>query len=535
MYPSIYLFFNPNKIMGKMYLPFLFGIIILILSSCSKQQLSTSLEKPIIAKVGNYNITVDEFKMSFELGFSPLKMGNDPRTVYLNHMINELLLSLEGTRLGYDKHPYVQKRVKQRLYSNHLEAFYLANVHGRVNISDNDIQNAIQKSTVKWRMLIWPISTLDLAEIAYNHAQQTSLVEYVTYVLEKSEFKINVLKDYETDWVDYLEIHPKYLKSISELKIGTVSNPIPYGDGYALFQILDIHRDGILDNELKYGSKRKRIKARLHNIQSDSISHTILDSVLIPMNIRLKGTILEDFADALFLWFNDGLPSKGEIVSHVENISGDSKPYLITINKLLNKKLISSVNWEKTVKDYLKYMNYYRRELKNNSQSIETFRIVLITEIGRMIKNDIYVEITKRDSLGDPQKISADINRWREKWIYDIYRHNIVKDLDVTTKEMEYYFKNRWNELGLADVDTTRFYKYEEDVYNAILYEKHQKLVDEKLVELKKKYPVWINTDILDTLKISDSYKDIQTSLLVRKSFTGEASMPTVDLQWISF
>jgi hypothetical protein len=180
-------------------------------------------------------------------------------------------------------------------------------------------------------------------------------------------------------------------------------------------------------------------------------------------------------------------------------------------------------------------MNYYRRELKNNSQSIETFRIVLITEIGRMIKNDIYVEITKRDSLGDPQKISADINRWREKWIYDIYRHNIVKDLDVTTKEMEYYFKNRWNELGLADVDTTRFYKYEEDVYNAILYEKHQKLVDEKLVELKKKYPVWINTDILDTLKISDSYKDIQTSLLVRKSFTGEASMPTVDLQWISF
>ena len=112
---------------------------------------------------------------------------------------------------------------------------------------------------------------------------------------------------------------------------------------------------------------------------------------------------------------------------------------------------------------------------------------------------------------------------------------NIVKDLDVTTEEMEYYFKNRWKELGLADVDTTRFYKYEEDVYNAILYEKHQKLVDEKLVELKKKYPVWINTNILDTLKISDSYKDIQTSLLVRKSFTGEASMPTVDMQWISF
>ena len=52
-----------------------------------------------------------------------------------------------------------------------------------------------------------------------------------------------------------------------------------------------------------------------------------------------------------------------------------------TVGPLLGSSVISSVNWEKTVKDYLKYMNYYRRELKNNSQSIETFRIVLITEI----------------------------------------------------------------------------------------------------------------------------------------------------------
>ncbi|MBT3180243.1 MAG: peptidyl-prolyl cis-trans isomerase [Candidatus Marinimicrobia bacterium] len=503
--------------------------------SCNKQQLSKHLDKVIIAKVGNSNITVDEFKMSFEMGFSPLKAGGDPRTVYLNYMINELLLSLEGTHLGFDKHPYVQKRVKQRFYSNQLEAFYLSNIHGRVNVSENDIQNAIQKSTVKWRMLIWPIPTLDLAENVYNQAQQKSLVDYVNDILKKNEFKVQTIKDYETDWIDYLEIHPKYLSSISDLNIGAVSTPIPYGDGYALFQILDIHREGILDNELQYGSKRKRILARLHNIQTDSISHTILDSILTPMNIRLKGTVLEDFTDALFQWFKDGLPSRGDIISHVEIISDTSKPYLIKINQLLNKKLISSTQWDKTVRDYLGYMNYYRRELKNNNQSIETFRIVLITEIGRMIKNDTYVDIAERDSLGEHDKIYTDIKHWKKKWIYDIYRHNVVKDLDVTLSEMESYFKNRWKELDLADVDTTRFYKYKEDVYNALLYEKHQQEVDDQLGKLRKKYPVWVNTDILDTLSLPDSYKDTQTSLFVRKNFSGEASVPTVDLQWITF
>jgi hypothetical protein len=100
---------------------------------------------------------------------------------------------------------------------------------------------------------------------------------------------------------------------------------------------------------------------------------------------------------------------------------------------------------------------------------------------------------------------------------------------------MESYFKNRWKELDLADVDTTRFYKYKEDVYNALLYEKHQQEVDDQLGKLRKKYPVWVNTDILDTLSLPDSYKDTQTSLFVRKNFSGEASVPTVDLQWITF
>lgn len=229
------------------------------------------------------------------------------------------------------------------------------------------------------------------------------------------------------------------------------------------------------------------------------------------------------------------MPNKGTIISHVENISGTSKPYLIQINKLLNKTLVSSNQWKKNVRDYLKYMNYYRRILKENIQSIETFRIALITEIGRMVKNDTYTNIAKRDNLGNSDKILSDIKLWTNKWTYDSYRYTIVKELDVTHEEMLTYFKTSWRELDLADVDTTRFYKYEKDIYNAILFEKHQETLAKKLSDLKNRYPVRINDDLLDTLKLADSYKDIQTSLFVRKSFTGEVAVPTADMQWISF
>ncbi|MBT59788.1 MAG: hypothetical protein CL393_09735 [Acidiferrobacteraceae bacterium] len=514
---------------------FILILIFLFLLSCNQKSNPLTTKNPIVATIGNYNITVDEFKMSFELGFSPLKMSKNPKRFYLNHMINETLLALEGTRLGYHTNPYVQKRVNQRNYSNLLEAFYISNVYGKVNISEEDIQDAIKKSTVKWRMLIWPTSSIHSAERAYKNAQQTSLVDFVKKELDKSEFKIKTLKDYETDWIDYLDIHPNYLKTISELEIGIVSKPISYGNGYALFQILNINREGILENELKFGARRKRIIARLHNIQADSISHTLMDSILTPMEIKVKGTVLEDLADALYQWTKDGLPTKGDIVSHVEKITNNSKSYLKQLNYLLDKTLISSNEWKKTVKNYLEYMNYYRRELKENNQTLESFRIVLITEIGRMIKNDTYVNIALSDSINDATKMSTDLKRWEMKWIYDIYRHNLVKDLKVSSDEMKTYFSTRWNELNIADVDTTRFYKYEKDVYNVVLYEKHNQVIENKLYELRNIYPIWINNELLDTLTLSDSYKDIQTSLLVRKSFTGEQAVPTVDLQWISF
>ena len=102
---------------------FILGAILFLKISCRKQTHFGSSKDNIIAIVGDYNITVNEFKTSFELGFSQLKMGNNPRRAYLNHMINETLLSLEGTRLGYNLNPYVQKRVIQRNYSNLLEAF----------------------------------------------------------------------------------------------------------------------------------------------------------------------------------------------------------------------------------------------------------------------------------------------------------------------------------------------------------------------------------------------------------------------------
>jgi len=100
---------------------------------------------------------------------------------------------------------------------------------------------------------------------------------------------------------------------------------------------------------------------------------------------------------------------------------------------------------------------------------------------------------------------------------------------------MQDFFHNRWRELPIADVDTTRFYKYEHEAHNLLMHEKHLQRLKERLQELEKRYPVFIDEALLRTLDLSDSVRSNLTSLFVRKNFTGEALVPTVDLKWLRF
>ena len=126
------------------------GISLLILFlGCSKKKPTIAKDDIILATVGDRIITANEFKTSFETSFAPLRRGISPRQTYLDYMIKELLLASEGYRLGLNKSHYVQSRVERRRYQNLLESFYQKHVHEKIDIPEEDIQEAVKKATVE--------------------------------------------------------------------------------------------------------------------------------------------------------------------------------------------------------------------------------------------------------------------------------------------------------------------------------------------------------------------------------------------------
>ena len=506
----------------------------LVLLSCTKDKKPKSLDEQILARVGDRIITASEFKYSFEFSFASLRWGDSQRRTYLDYLIKELLLANEGYRLGFHKKRYVTSRVSNRRRNDLLEAFYMKHVQGKVKISEDELQEAIKKGTVKWRMIIWPTTTLQESQNALVEARKSNLEDFIEKKIANEEVQLKEKKFFETDWVDFLDLRPQVFDKIKNLEVGKVSEPIPYGSGYALVQILDINLEGIKDTELISGAKRKKMYERLHDIEADRIVHSIMDSVLTPLDIKVKGGVVEQLAPDLFEMFKDGLPEKS-IVKSIKEAPDTAKSYFHNIKQLLNKPLVTSQNGVKIVENYLDYMNYYRKALNQKNIPFEIFKQRLITEIGRMIKNETFIAIAEQEGFADFSKITNDLRVWEQKWTYDVCRTETVKELDVTEQEMHDFFNFRWRELQIANVDTNRFYKYENQVYNFLLHEKHIARLEKRLTDLRKRYPVWINEKLLNELKLSDGTKTHQTSLFVRKSFTGEALVPIADMKWIQF
>ena len=178
----------------------------LLVFSCAKEKKPKPLSQQILAKVGKRVITASEFKYSFEFSFALLRRGENQRRTYLDYMIKELLLANEGYRLGLNKNRYVTSRVAHRRQNDLLEAFYLKHVHGKVKIPEDELQEAIKKGSVKWRMIIWPTITLKQAQEALTEARTSNLEDYIEKKIACQEVPLKEKKFYETDWVDFLDL-----------------------------------------------------------------------------------------------------------------------------------------------------------------------------------------------------------------------------------------------------------------------------------------------------------------------------------------
>ncbi|MGA9407517.1 MAG: hypothetical protein WBW71_10330, partial [Bacteroidota bacterium] len=108
----------------------------------------------ILAEVGPWNVTAQEFLLNYEYGPAFPKRASDSKKHYLTYMIYEKLLALDGYARGLQSSHEVQEVLSEVEADLATEELYKDDVLNTIHISDKEIERGVSKENVhlglKW-------------------------------------------------------------------------------------------------------------------------------------------------------------------------------------------------------------------------------------------------------------------------------------------------------------------------------------------------------------------------------------------------
>jgi len=501
-----------------------FFILFLISSACSRNE--SESDPDAVAYVGDRKISARDFQLNYEFGFAHLKKTNDRKYSYLKYMINEALLSQEGYRLGLDKSERVKSQEAQLLEELLVEELFRKKVDESIIIADDEIKDAITKSTVKWKLRYWVELNSEDAFDIYNSMQVNGYTKVVQDILASNPEENRDLKDLETGYLTWLDIPPELLEKIKDLEIGEISKPIELQGVYLLVQITDITRSGISDSD--YQNTYNRFKQILFYREQNIRAASFVANFMNPKNVITKGNEFRILANALIKWKQQGSNS----VSFLESVekAGKTEPALLELKNNLGNIFITFVDEDWTVKEFLNRFDPHSIKAKPINKQL--FRKQLKHQIAITIRNYFFVKEATSLGLDGSEEVLNQIESWRDKWVYEEARRFYTSDINIDDTEAKKYFNDHVSQYVTQNGKQPEFSKIVSQVKRDAYIEQAKRFLETKIEQFKKNTLIKINRAVLDTITVSDSDKSRATNVFLFKSSSGRLAFPTVDPAW---
>jgi len=507
----------------------IFGFaFVLTLHSCQQQNKTpTQTDDPVVAKVGDRSITAKEFRNNYEVGFAHLKLGPNPKKAYLEYIINEKLLALKGYQLNLDQSVYVRNNERRLLNELMIEALLENEVRSKIKITPKEIRDEINKSKVGFKFRYWVEPTLEKANLVAADMRERGYAEVLDDIIHSNpEIKIDP-QMYETDYLTYLEVPAEVLNAIKDLPYGDISDPLKINYKYFIFQVLDIRRSGITENEYKDRASSFEQIIFYSKYQQEAANYTA--NLMESKNVVTKKEAFNLLAHAIKEWLETPQEERMQFSQQVKHAT-NNQPALMLLKDNSGSTFFYYNDGRLSTREFLDFFNESRflRQLREKND----FGDALKLEVKNAIRDYFFVQDAKRLQLQNSPKVQRELNLWRDKWVFDETRRYLIRDLKLDEGEVKRYFLENRNQYKINKDDEPRFAafrsKAEKDAY------RHQvNLVLEKEIEsLKERYPVVINPAVLDTITVTDFDKSNRINIQVFKGGTNRPAFPGVDPFW---
>jgi len=495
----------------------------LSLTGCTKKSIP---EDPIVAHVGPQIIRVSDFRRNYEFGLPHLKKGPDRKKSYLNFMINEKILALEGYHLGLDKSDRVQKLEKELLSELLVEEHFKREVNDRIEIKPEEIRDAITQSTVSWKLRYWVESDWEYANSVYQAMQRRGYADVVETILKSNPEVSLKPSDFETDYLTWLEVSPELLDAIKDLPIGQISMPIAMNNVYFILQIVDIRRSPITETD--YQRNAERVKQILFYRKLKAEAAHYVSRFMTPKNVSTKGDAFRKLANGLAEWRKMNGNQKN-FMETIESAKEDDVA-LFRLKNSLDQTLVTAKNLHWTIKDFIN--RFDPQMIKEDPENKHTFRSTLNQQIALTVRNHFFIQEARKNNLHKSSNIKKQLQEWRDKWVYEETRRHYSINLKIDEEQAKEYFEKYRDRYKIRWDDTPTFEQFRNQAKRDAYILRSRALFEQKIDSLKTYYPIIIDYAVLDTISTIDFQKSRWASLQVFKRSSNRLAVPIVDPAW---
>ncbi len=502
-------------------IPFLFIFFYL---TCGK---TTDSNQVVVARVGNRNITVEDFRYNYEFGLPHLKQGPDRKRSYLDFMIKEQILSLDGYRLGLDKTKRVQMLEKELLDELLVEELFRKEVNEKIKISPEEIKEAITKSKVKWKLRYWSEPNLEYANSVCQAMRHRGYSAVISDILNSNP-EVNLkLDEFETDYLTWLDVSPELLSAIKDLPIGEISDPVEMNGVYHIFQIADIRREPLTDYEFQ--SKAGTYKKIIYYRKLQKKAAKFVSSYMTPKNVVTKGDAFRKLSDAVMEWDKNREENHNNFSDAIKETK-DKDSALFKLKNSLHQTLVTFEKTKWTIKDFIGRFNF--NSIKAESKEKNSFRSVLNQQIALTVRNHFFINDARKNDLHKSPTVKKQLQDWRDKWVYEEVRRFYTKNLKISDEQAKAYFKKYKDKYKIRWDDNLIYANFANQSKRDVYIQTARAILNQKIDSLKNVYSVTINHAVLDTITVIDFKKSRWASFQILKKSSNRIARPFIDPAW---
>ncbi len=492
----------------------------------------------IVAHVGPLSISAEEFLLSYEFGPAFPKREKDSKERYLNYMIDEKLLALEGYSHGLQTSSAVKQALAELEGDFATEELYKDDILSKVKVSNGDVEAGKKKDRIHLSVRWIFAPTKKEIQRQYNLIANgvPSKAEFDSLFHAQLNNKVTIDdRSMETTLFSLEMKNSVFARAIDSLPMKSVSRPIQGPDGWYLVEVNDAWTDPVVtqSDEMKMGYD---IKGALVQHRADSLSDLYVRNLMSPESpIIVRKTfdlVLANLGKKL-------LPEKiYSQANFIDNVIAQRGPVDISkIDQFVNESLVQLKHESFSLKSFIDWYHARETELKPDTKSPQHFFSWLESMVWRMVRDRLLMKRALKRGLQERPVVQRQMKWWEEKMVYNLVKNGISDSIPTNDTVLYAYYENNLRSFRTEKGEQETFNNAKDDVLREYYSSEMTKHILHRILKLKQEYKITINSEVLDSLRV-DSENDPRAidMYAVKKGGTfPHPAFPSIDYDWSSW